>query len=86
MSVLKENSMVTTLPEAAVAAETSTKTSTNSIQWAGASTAMAKAELELQFEAARARNWITTRMVEQYQKLWHCSREVALERLLTKGN
>ena len=40
--------------------------------------------LEQKFEAMRARNWITDRMVAQYQKHWHCSREAALERLLSK--
>lgn len=45
----------------------------------------AKAELEAKFEAMRARNWITDRMVEQYQRHWHCSREQALERLLAKA-
>ena len=53
------------------------------IHWAAAS-APRKAELEAQFEAMRARNWITDRMVEQYQKHWHCGREEALERLLAK--
>ena len=43
------------------------------------------AELERQFEAMRARNWITDKMVQQYQKHWHCTREVALERLLAKA-
>ena len=41
--------------------------------------------LEQKFEAMRARNWITDRMVAQYQKHWHCSREAALERLLSKS-
>ena len=55
------------------------------IHWANAPTTGKLAELEAQFEAMRARNWITDRMVEQYQKHWHCSREVALERLLAKA-
>jgi len=54
------------------------------IQWA-ATPATPNSELEAQFEAMRSRNWITDRMVEQYQKHWHCSREVALERLLAKS-
>ena len=56
------------------------------IHWAtsGATPASVKSELEQKFEAMRARNWITDRMVQQYQKHWHCSREVALERLLAK--
>ena len=45
-----------------------------------------KPELEQKFEAMRARNWITDRMVQQYQKHWHCSRETALERLLSKAS
>jgi hypothetical protein len=56
------------------------------IHWAGATGSVSKAELEEKFEAMRARNWITERMVEQYQKHWHCSREAALERLLAKAN
>ena len=55
------------------------------IHWAAATTTGKAAELEAQFEAMRSRNWITDRMVEQYQKHWHCSREVALERLLAKA-
>lgn len=42
-------------------------------------------DLEAQFEAARARNWITESMVQQYRKYWHCSRTTALERLLAKS-
>jgi hypothetical protein len=41
--------------------------------------------LEEKFEAMRVRNWITERMVEQYQKHWQCSREAALERLMAKA-
>ena len=59
---------------------TSAKTS---IHWADTRTAV-RPELERQFEAMRARNWITDKMVQQYQKHWHCSREAALERLLSK--
>jgi hypothetical protein len=44
-----------------------------------------KAALEQKFEAMRARNWITERMVTQYQKHWDCTREAALERLLAKA-
>ncbi|HVX87216.1 MAG TPA: hypothetical protein VH253_20700 [Phycisphaerae bacterium] len=54
------------------------------IHWAAAPTGT-NPELEARFEAMRARNWITDRMVEQYQKHWHCSREQALERLLPKA-
>jgi len=54
------------------------------IHWAAAATT-ARPELEAQFEAMRARNWITDRMVQQYQKHWHCTRDVALERLLAKA-
>jgi hypothetical protein len=43
-------------------------------------------DLEAQFEAARARNWITESMVQQYRKHWHCSRTAALERLLAKSD
>jgi hypothetical protein len=53
------------------------------IHWAGTSDAVSP-ELERKFEAMRARNWITDKMVQQYQKHWHCSRAVALERLLEK--
>jgi hypothetical protein len=44
-----------------------------------------RAALEQKFEAMRARNWITERMVDQYQKHWQCTREAALERLLSKS-
>ncbi len=63
---------------------TATVTSADTrIHWAGTTPANS-AELEEKFEAMRARNWITDRMVEQYQKHWHCTREAALERLLSK--
>ncbi len=52
------------------------------IHWADSGQA-SRPDLEQQFEAMRARNWITERMVQQYQKHWHCTREVALERLLS---
>jgi hypothetical protein len=54
------------------------------IHWADNTTT--RPELETQFEAMRARNWITDRMVQQYQKHWHCSRDAALERLLSKSD
>jgi hypothetical protein len=54
------------------------------IHWADTGTEI-RPDLEAKFEAARARNWITESMVEQYQKYWHCSRTAALERLLTKS-
>ena len=44
-----------------------------------------KAALEQKFESMRARNWITERMVSQYQKHWNCTREAALERFLSKS-
>ncbi len=53
------------------------------IHWADTS-GIVRPDLEQRFEAMRARNWITDRMVQQYQTHWHCSREVALERLLEK--
>ena len=59
---------------------TSAKTT---IHWAHTATE-ARPDLERKFEAMRARNWITDKMVQQYQKHWHCSREVALERLMAK--
>jgi hypothetical protein len=54
------------------------------IVWADAGGEV-RPDLEARFEAARARNWITDSMVEQYQKYWHCSRTAALERLLAKS-
>jgi hypothetical protein len=87
MSV-KETSMATT-EVATKSVEDPTKsqatTAETRIHWAATPTTGKAAELEAQFEAMRSRNWITDRMVEQYQKHWHCSREVALERLLAKA-
>jgi hypothetical protein len=61
------------------------------IHWAAADASSAadpsearRRVLEQKFEAMRDRNWITDRMVQQYQKHWHCTREAALERLLSK--
>ena len=70
----------------AVAADPRGSPATNAqtaIHWADTSDNV-RPELERQFEAMRARNWVTDRMVQQYQKHWHCSREAALERLLAK--
>ena len=58
-------------------------TAVTRIHWADTSGG-ARPDLEQKFEAMRARNWITDAMVGQYQKIWHCSRETALERLLEK--
>ena len=90
MNTLKEVSMATTTTESApkVADEPGQSKPTSAetkIHWAGTPTQTSKDELERKFEAMRSRNWITERMVEQYQKHWHCSREVALERLLSKA-
>jgi hypothetical protein len=59
-------------------------TAESRIHWAD-SGAPVRPDLEAQFETARARNWITESMVQQYRKHWHCSRTAALERLLTKS-
>jgi len=59
-------------------------TADTKIHWADTS-GTARPDLEAKFEAMRARNWMTERMVQQYQKHWHCSREAALERLLEKS-
>jgi hypothetical protein len=88
MNTRKDVSMTTTTitePAAKAAEEPGSKTAETKIHWAGAPTQTSKDELERKFEAMRARNWITERMVEQYQKHWHCSREAALERLLAKA-
>ena len=90
MNTLKETTMAVTQETAittAVEPAQSKPTATNAqIHWAtgGGAATMSKPELEEKFEAMRARNWITDRMVQQYQQHWHCSREVALERLLSK--
>ena len=68
-------------PDVAQSPATSAKTT---IHWAGSSSG-ARPDLERKFEAMRARNWITDKMVQQYQKHWHCSREVALDRLMAKA-
>jgi len=74
-------SIVETKSEISQAQPTSAETK---IHWADSGTG--RPDLEQKFEAMRARNWITDRMVQQYQKHWHCSREVALERLLAKAS
>jgi hypothetical protein len=92
MTPPKENKMT---PDAAVAtsqnpAQAQPTTADTRSVWAtptppkkSAATA-GSAELEARFEAMRSRNWITERMVQQYQNHWHCTREEALERLLAK--
>ena len=66
-------------PQVAVATATAPK-----IHWAAAPGSIKTIELEEKLEAARSRNWITERMIEQSQKHWHCSREEAIERLLAQ--
>src|SRR4051812_409526 len=54
----------------AVKVATSKPTSAETrIHWASPAEPV-RADLEQQFEAMRARNWITDRMVQQYQKHW----------------
>ena len=87
MEIFKDPKMSTTVAAPkAVELPTDTKPTTadSRIHWAATPTGVNKQELEEKFEAMRARNWITERMVQQYQKHWHCSREAALERLLAK--
>jgi len=95
MLVPKESSMNATSETAtrtALAPAMSNATSAEKrIHWAEtpdadpAAAAARKLALEEKFEAMRSRNWITERMVAQYQKHWHCTREAALERLLAKA-
>lgn len=40
--------------------------------------------MEQQVDALRSRNWITEELIGFSQKHWHCSREEALERLLSQ--
>ena len=47
-------------------------TAKTAIHWADTSSTV-RPELERKFEAMRARNWVTDKMVQQYQKHWHCS-------------
>jgi hypothetical protein len=85
VSTNKEPSMTTTEAAKPESITESKPTAANAtIHWAGATTAGSRSDLEQKFEAMRARNWITQRMVEQYMKHWHCTREAALERLLAK--
>ena len=77
--------MVPTQEATAAAPAVDAKPAEGRIQWAVTPSTGKAAELEANFEAMRSRNWITDKMVEQYQKHWHCSREVALERLLAKA-
>jgi len=41
--------------------------------------------LEQRVDALRARNWITEDLIGFSQKHWHCSRDEAIERLLTQS-
>ena len=88
----RENDSMTSISAAtqtAVKTDVSQSVATSAetrIHWANPAPAKTDpAELERQFEAMRSRNWITDKMVQQYQKHWHCTREVALERLLAKA-
>jgi hypothetical protein len=85
MNTQKETSVESVDSVVAVAPQPASKPTSaeTRIHWASPVEPV-RADLEQQFESMRARNWITDRMVQQYQKHWHCSREVALERLLNK--
>jgi hypothetical protein len=95
MLVPKESSMNATSETATKTVVDPTKSQPTSsekrIHWAQApaskndAAAARTLALEEKFEAMRSRNWITERMVDQYQKHWHCTREAALERLLSKA-
>jgi hypothetical protein len=88
MSVNKETPMTATATATQTAEDASKAKPTSAearIHWAATTNSTKAEELEAKFEAMRARNWITDRMVQQYQKHWHCSREAALERLLAKA-
>jgi len=84
MNAQKDSIVTTTQTQSDVANALPTSAETR-IHWAPTATT-GRPDLEEKFEAMRARNWITDRMVAQYQKHWHCSREVALERLLAKAS
>jgi hypothetical protein len=82
----QKEAIVSTTTEAAKADPTQSQPTTaeTKIHWADTSST-ARPDLEQRFEAMRARNWMTERMVQQYQKHWNCGREAALERLLAKS-
>ena len=67
-----------------VATSTPTVANQSTIQWAAAAGTVKMVSLEEQFEVARARNWITERMIAQSRKHWNCTREQAIERLLAQ--
>jgi hypothetical protein len=80
----KEMTVNDTIPSKAELSQSQPTVAAARIHWAETDRP-ARPELEQQYEAMRSRNWITDRMVQQYQKHWHCSREVALERLVSKA-
>ncbi len=93
--VSQKDDKVTTIEAAAAAASTvqtsqdlvasAPTTAETRIHWANTQPSSEHAAtLERKFEAMRDRNWVTEKMVQQYQKHWHCSRQVALERLIAK--
>ena len=84
MSTSKETRMSTMTEAKPAAVETKATAADTRSHWVEPTTAAKKADLEQRFESMRARNWITDRMVQQYQRHWHCTREVALERLMAK--
>ena len=58
----------------------------NTIQWAESARSKPAEPINLdeQYEAAKARNWISERLITQSQRHWHCTREAAIERLLAQ--
>ena len=85
MSAEKETAMTPSTTVVATSTAQSQPTTADARSHWAAPGPVKKMDLEAKFEAMRSRNWITERMVEQYQKHWHCTREQALERLLAKS-
>jgi hypothetical protein len=75
---------IITPPEAPVVSSSPTVANQANIQWAVTPGAVKTVSLEEQYETAKARNWISERMISQSQRHWHCTREQAIERLLAQ--
>ena len=75
-----------TSPLTSASAQASAPSVPNSdkIHWATASAGLSDPQLQAQFEVAKSRNWINDRLIAQSQRHWHCTRDQAIERLLTQ--
>ena len=76
--------MDTTITTPPTVTSSPTVANQTNIHWAATPGTVATVSLQEQYETAKARNWISERMISQSQRHWNCTREQAIERLLAQ--